>query len=175
MAFDFRLTTQILTKDQLASIGSVVVESTYLEGFVESLIWDLSKLTPEQGKFFTHSLGLDSRLDLLASLGKPRIRSAKKKTEFTSLISRLKTVNRERNLIVHGLWETSGAGVLAVICEGPENHAPATAKKRRLNSAESTLSAANIEKTSRRLGEITAELADFSDSWTLFPIAKKSR
>lgn len=65
--FDRRITTLIFTKDQLAAIGSVVVESTFCEEVVEEIIWGLSKLEPEQGKFFTGPLQMNSRLDLLNS------------------------------------------------------------------------------------------------------------
>ncbi len=172
--FDHRLATLIFTKDQLAALGSVVVESTACEEYVESLIWNLAKLDENQGKHFTSSMQMNSRLEMLSTLGKPLLRSEKKRNELTQLISKLKTVNAARNVVVHGNWQTNGIGVLTVISDGAENHPPAIVRKRRLNSAPITNTAAQIKEIALDIAELTSELMDFARSWRRVPSLKKS-
>lgn len=171
--FDYRIVTKILTKDQLAAVGSVAVESTLCEELVESLIWNLAKLTEEQGKFFTSPLNMNSRLELLSSLGKPLLRGDAKRAEFTKLISDLKEANAARNTIIHGKWQTSGVGVIQVMQDGPDQHPPAIVKKRRLNSPPATKSASEIEAIALTLARLTSELDLFSPSWRRVPSPEK--
>lgn len=172
--FDHRLTTLIFTKEQLAALGSVVVESTACEELVETLIWNLAKLTEDQGKFFTSSINMNSRLELLSSLGKPLLRSEAKKAEFTRLISNLKEANAARNIVVHGKWQTSGVGVLLVMRDGPDKHPPAIVEKRRPNNAPLTRSAAEIKTIALTLGRLTFDLLIFAQSWRRVPSLKNS-
>lgn len=171
--FDYRVATLIFTKDQLAALGSVVIESTACEELVESLIWNLSRLTEDQGKFFTSSINMNSRLELLSSLGKPLLRSETKKTEFAKLISDLKEANGARNIVVHGKWQTDGVGILTVMQDGPEKHPPAIVKKRRLNIAPLTRGAAEMEAIALTLASLTSELMSFSRSWRRVPSPEK--
>jgi hypothetical protein len=98
------LSEVIMSEPHLAAIGMVVIESTYLEKFIERLIWWLCKVNPKQGKFLTARMLMDSRLDLLSDLAKPKIKDPSRRQVLTTLISDLKNVNNERNVVVHGLW-----------------------------------------------------------------------
>lgn len=98
------LSELIMSEPYLAAIGMVVIESTYLERFVERLIWWMCKGKPKQGKFLTARMLMDSRLELLSDLAKPKIKEPTRLDVFTSLISDLKKVNVDRNVVVHGLW-----------------------------------------------------------------------
>jgi hypothetical protein len=170
---DHRLVTYILTQEQLAAIGSVVVESTFCEEQVERLIWRLCKLDPEQGKFLTGSINMNSRLDLLSVIGKPLLRSEVKRRELTKLISDLKESNNARNVVVHGTWMTDGVGVLQVLQEGAEKHPPAVAHKRRPNSPPLTKSAANIAAIAFDIARLSTELSTFSRAWRRVPSPDK--
>lgn len=99
------LSEVIMSEPYLAAIGMVVIESTYLERMVERLIWWLCKLNPKQGKFLTARIQMDSRLELLSDLAKPRIADPTRLAVFTTLISDLKNANNERNVVVQGPLE----------------------------------------------------------------------
>lgn len=162
---DRRLATLILTKDQLAAVGSVAVESTFCEEFVELFIWALLGVRERQGKFLTAPLQMNSRLDLLSSLMKVRLRSATKRLAFTDLISRLREANSERNVIVHGSWEPDGVSAHRVWKDGAEKHPAAIAKKHRLNSPPVTMSATLIEKSALKIAALTWELMGVARAW----------
>ncbi|MGH8803641.1 MAG: hypothetical protein ACREXN_02745 [Polaromonas sp.] len=157
-----RLSTVILTKDQLAAIGSLAIESTYCEQWVENLIWFLCKLEEPQGKQFTQNIQMKSRLELLCNLGKPLLASESEKTEFVSLISQLKEANNDRNTIIHGSWGTATKNLLTVMREGPENHSPAIVTKRRPNKPPITMQATDIEKAAVRIADLTGQLIQFA-------------
>ena len=150
----------ILTTEQLAAIGSVVVESTYCELEVENLIWILAGMKPEEGIHFTHGMQLQSRLDLLSQLAKERLTDEHERAEFTTLISNLKIANSERNVIVHGVWY-SEAERRKLIEDGIAVHPPATAFKRRLRSQPLQISANAVSEVAQRIANLTFALSHF--------------
>jgi hypothetical protein len=159
---DFRYSTSILTKDQLAAIGSVAVESTFCEHLVEVLIWSLSGMDEPQGKYFTQGIQLNNRLDLLTVLGKQKLNDEKEMEEFTKIISQLKLANNDRNSIIHGHWRSKAKNMLMLLAMGPEGFPPATATKRRLNSEPLKFSATQIEATAVKIANLHRELLKFS-------------
>lgn len=172
--FDHRIVSLILTKDQLAAIGSVAVESTACEQYVDELIWYLSGMKESEGRLFTHTMNMQPKLDLLSELGKPQLRSDKKRAQLTTLISDLKEANISRNVAVHGTWLTNGAGVFQVLQDGPGAHKPAIAHKfSKKGDVTGTKSAAEIEGIARLLARLSDELRSFSRSWRRVPSPDK--
>ena len=55
----------ILTKEQLAAVGSAAIECTYLEQQLELVVWRLSGLDEHRGPQFTANMQLKSRIDTL--------------------------------------------------------------------------------------------------------------
>jgi hypothetical protein len=172
--FDHRIVTKILTKDQLAAIGSVAVESTICEEQVDELIWRLSGMKEIAGRFFTHTMSMQPKLDLLAELGKPQLRSEKRLKEFTKLISDLKEANLARNVAVHGKWLTNGTGVFQVLEDGPEAHSPAIAHKlSKKGEVTAQKSAADLQSIAKLLARLDGDLRSFSRSWRRVPSPSK--
>lgn len=139
-----------LTPDQLQAIGIVAVESTYLEGDIEELIWHLAGLSYDNGKFFTDNLRLKARIELLGDLWKKKTKDQKQLQELTALISDLKIAADDRNTIIHGVWTRYGSfrtGDFVV------------ADKRRLRSPPLQFSPANILKTAEQIAMLHETLA----------------
>lgn len=153
----------VLTKAQLAAIGHVAVESTYCEYLVEAVIWKLSGMDEEQGKFFTSPLLMGRRLELLADLWKPRFASEPRKmAKLTKLVSGLQTANEDRNAIIHGHWNMPTLAIGAWM-KGARFPA-ALASKRRLRSSPRQFPATDILATARRISDLTSELWDFAEA-----------
>lgn len=100
----FVLSRQILKPDQLAALGSVVAESTYLESLVDSMIGHLARLTESQRNIILKRAMLHVKLEVLRELGDLKLKSAPRKSDFLKLISRLMAHNDERVTAVHGVW-----------------------------------------------------------------------
>lgn len=159
---DSRVSVAILTKDQLAAIGSLAIESTYLEHLVENIIWEISELEPDVGKFFTNGVQLNNRLELLNSIGRQLLKDkGEALDQFSKLISDLKIANANRNTIIHGYWTHSTKNFLQLLRDGPEKHPPAIATKRRLNSEPIKFSAEDIDAASKQIHELYVNLFNF--------------
>jgi hypothetical protein len=148
----------VLNKDQLASIGAVATECTYLDQTVETLIWAFSGMEYEQGKFFTSTMQLDRKLDLLSDLGKLKL-PAEKLEQFTKIISDCKLANNDRNVVIHGVWASDIQGLASLIAE--EHEKTASAIKRRLKKEALVFSSSNIEAVEERLSYATRQLYKF--------------
>lgn len=97
---------RVLTEKQLAAIGSVAVESSYLESLIEGLIGQLSGLRPEVLKVFSGNAAMmGGKIEILGKLGTLKLRSKKRKHEWAKIISELKEANTERAIAIHGIWE----------------------------------------------------------------------
>lgn len=153
---------RVLTEYQLEGIGCVVMESTYLEIFLEELIWALAGMNKESGKFFTDGLRLKARIELFGELGKARIKDKAKLAEFTAIISDLKIVADDRNAIVHGVW----------IRYSNFKESWAIAHKRRLKSPPLEFSPKNIHKTAKRISDLNLKVATFGhEEWRDLPVS----
>ena len=65
----------VLTPEQLQAIGSVAVETTYVEHLLEFLIWKLVGIKePTRGRYLTDRLGISQKLELVGELGGERIK-----------------------------------------------------------------------------------------------------
>jgi hypothetical protein len=98
------MSPHVLDSKELAALGSVVVESTFAESLIETLISEMSKLDKGALVLFLRGAMMNTKLELLADLGKLKLRSAKRKEAFAEIISRLKHLNSERVIAVHGVW-----------------------------------------------------------------------
>lgn len=153
----------VLTTEQLAAIGSVAVESTYCELAVERAIWVFLRLDEEQGKFITDRMLLDRRMDLLGNVAHSFLKQHPDQLAILQdIISKLREGNDERNHIIHGEWVPSvRRGLLEAMQTNPKHLPPATAIKRRLNSAPRMMGAAKIHKTAEKIATYTRRLVRF--------------
>jgi hypothetical protein len=152
----------ILSADQLRAIGNVVVETTYLEIYVEQVIWRLAGMEKESGKFFTDQTRIAARLELLSSLGKPRLKGTKL-ARFTALVSDIKIETEHRNTIVHGVWVTAKISLAELLGNDWKERKPAFANKRRLHKPPLKFSAVKVRETAERISTLSKELTLFCE------------
>lgn len=149
-----------LTKEQLAAIGTVAVESTYCEQWVEDLIWAFLDVEEDQGRWITHNMQMNARLELLHNLASPRL-SHPSREEFADLIARLKTANQQRNLIIHGDWKPREINLLRALLEMTPRE-PALATKKKPKGTAAIISADDIESVAQAISNLTGELVTFA-------------
>jgi hypothetical protein len=155
----FMLSRAVLTTDQLASIGAVAIECAYLDQTVERLILRVCGMEHDQGKYFTGTMPLDKKLDLLSDLAKQKL-PAEKIGEFTQIISECKLANNDRNTIIHGIWL---AATIRMSTEGRKTPDPtAEAVKLRLRSAALLFPADKVDHAAERLAEAMYQLNRFA-------------
>jgi hypothetical protein len=163
----FSVTAQtLLTKEQLAAIGCVAIESTYAEAVIEEIIWALCGLDEAHGKHLTTGVQLSNRLELLGALAK--LHTPKEhQPRITKIISDFKIATSDRNTIIHGLWvRTLPDGSLAELDKHPDPKLSAKAEKRRLNLEPLVFSADSVMKVAQTLCDLRADLVGFvEDSW----------
>lgn len=148
----------VLTTEQLAAIGSIAVESAYLEDIVETLIYKLSGLTRKKGEIFLEKFMLDSKLNLLKELGMIKLKSKKRKLVLSELIGEIKQANSDRTLAIHGFW-IPGKITLASIAKGELEQ---DAKAVRSNSRrQGSLSAHKLADIAKRVSDGRYELFVF--------------
>lgn len=152
----------ILTQQQLAAVGCVAIESTYLEQVLERFIWALAGLDEKAGIHFTHKLSVGPRIDLLRELVLSKL-DAQYRDEFGALIGRLKESNERRNTIVHGAWITTVSNVMVLWRDGPEKYDPALARRRRIGKPDLEFSAVEVIKVAEALSDLRYDLMEFFD------------
>ena len=101
MNYEFRLAP---TPAHLLSIGMVVAESTVLENVLELAIWQLEGMPPEQGLPKTMHTSFRSKSAWFLKAAKRQYRTDQDRADLRSLAKDLKTVAKQRNMIVHGSW-----------------------------------------------------------------------
>jgi hypothetical protein len=86
----------MLTVDQRAAIGTVAVETTYLEFAIERLIQRLLGIAEHaQAGLLTDRLGLTQELDALHELGHATLSDDTQRAEWSAYISNLRNVGRQ--------------------------------------------------------------------------------
>lgn len=152
-----RISKLLLEQEELASLGSVAAESAYLESTVDEGIKVIANLSDAQYEIFTAKTMLGTKLEMLHALGDLRIRAKNRKRRFGAIISKLKHLNQERSLAIHGLWEPvydKGDGMtLHLYFLGPE-HWPVRIGAKARNSKTKELS----QLTAKRLDNLAEDL-----------------
>lgn len=94
-----------LTLDQRAAIGTVAVETTYLEFAIERLIQRLLGIDEHaQAGLLTDRLGLTQKLEALHELGRTKLSDEKHRAEWSAYASNVRNLIDKRNMIIHGIW-----------------------------------------------------------------------
>jgi hypothetical protein len=163
-----------LKPEQLAALGSVVAESTYLESLVDSMIGYLAKLTDKQRNILLNKAMLNAKLEILAELGAMRLKSTRRKKVFSKIISELKSNNSERIIAVHGVWTpvltrpaptapTRLADLLAPMGEAEATH-----------SRGSKMTAGNLDKLAEKISKGFWDLSEFNSKvWIRQSVKRK--
>lgn len=152
----------ILTREQLAAVGAVAIESTYLEQQLELVIWRLSGLDEYRGPQFTANMQFKSRVEAFQVLGRmvlPETADA----DFQSLIGELHECAVQRNHVVHGTWVAGADDFLKLWADGAEKHPPANAVKKPKYKPAKTMAATEIETVACRIAVARERLGRFYD------------
>jgi hypothetical protein len=153
----------VLTQEQLAVVGAVAIECTYLEQQLEAVVWRLSGLDEHRGPQFTANMQLKSRIETVQALGRmvlPETADA----DFQALLRELHECAVQRNHVIHGTWIAGTDEFLQLWADGAEKHPPANAVKKPKNKPPRTMSATEIETVACRIARAREWLGRFYDT-----------
>jgi hypothetical protein len=152
----------ILTQEQLAAVGAVAIEATYLEQQLELVLWRLSGLDEHRGPQFTANMQFRSRVEALHVLGR-MVLPTTADAEFQSLIRELDECGVQRNHVIHGTWIAGAGDFLELWADGAEKHPPANAVKKPKYKPAKTMAATEIETVACRIAAARDRLGRFYD------------
>jgi hypothetical protein len=164
------LSTYYCDQPLLAAIGSIAAESAYLERFIESMLYRLTKLSREVGRPLVEKGMLDAKLTALQEVSRAKLkRRPKRMKRLDSIISRLRTSNTDRGIAIHGVWiheVTWAPGLIGMPTFGPPR-----ASKRKGTHPDATMRAERAMKLATEIYDGHKELHDFAkETWPLlFP------
>lgn len=160
---DFPLKSEfILTQSQLAAVGCVAIESTYLEQEAAIIIWSLLGTDAERGHQVTVALSSTARFELISTLLKQRDLPPQIADAAAKLFARIRAANGQRNTIIHGDWTTSVKNFFLLMRDGADKHPPAKATNNTRRDSTS-ITADQIMTVARELSECRTELVDLID------------
>lgn len=107
-----------LTTEQLAALGSIAMESAYLEDLVDMLIGEIAKLSDAQFRALLPGAMLAAKLGILNDLAILKLKSKAKKEKISSIITNLKHLNSQRTTAIHGQWTSLERLSFADIAKG---------------------------------------------------------
>lgn len=167
------LSTSFCDQTLLANIGSIAAESAYLEQFVETMLYRLTKLTREMGYPIIETPMLGGKLDLLSQIVKVKLKRRKKRlAQFAKIVSDIKNSNSERITAIHGLWlPANPIPAVGIINRVRERRNAVAVKRGRLDKPDTKLTAERAAKVAVAIYESHVELRDFAlETWPkIFP------
>lgn len=86
-------------------IGCAIVSWSRLEDAIQDTLWTLLGTSMEEGRIVTSRLDAKYRTNMLEGLGKKHL-SGKEAEYFLGVISSIRNLYEERNIIAHGTWGT---------------------------------------------------------------------
>jgi len=105
-------------KEELESIGRVMVRFSFLEYLLRMWIWGLLKIPPQKGVIATGTLRFRETLELLDALYRHQEGiSPSDIMRLRKLERRLGKVNNRRNLLIHGIHAHMGEGGKLMIAD----------------------------------------------------------
>jgi len=110
--------TDNLTDKQLAAIGRIAVNSAQIDMWVDIVLSYVTGLTEDQLKVIQPQAMLGTKLDVLSTLGKQKLKSKKRQMEFDKIISAIKQTNSHRVTAIHGIWQRENGNTLSSILMG---------------------------------------------------------
>ena len=157
----------VLSREQFAAIGELVVECSDLEMYLDGMLGEMLRLKKHQYDLLMEGAMLQRKLNLMCEIGTLKLKSKKRKTELSAIIGALKHCNSERVIAVHGNWETVTtdrnflARMLKAASGLPVSPTKAVATKSGVGTKVSTLDADKIALTIERVQEWRGKLISF--------------
>lgn len=152
-----------------AAIGSIAVESAYLERYIETMLYALTKISRDIGQPMIEGTMIGSKLDLLLHVGKVKLaKRPKRLKQFCDLMSRIKQANTDRTIAIHGVWQPEIQNWLRAYAMMDFGKPVAT---KRGKGQDTKMSAERAMKIAGEISELHYELHDFAEqTWrTVFP------
>lgn len=151
-----------LTTEQLAALGRITLESAYLERLVDTLIMEIAKLSDEQFRALLPGAMLAAKLEILNNLAILKLKSKSKKEKIGSIISKLKHLNSQRTIAIHGQWQSLEKISFADFAKGDSIRiGNAEATHVRGNRQPSKLHVSKLQDIADGISEYCNQLADF--------------
>ena len=166
---------KILTPEQLQAIGSVAVEASRLEEWVEILIWELCGFDEKTGRVFTERMMLDAKVELFRDLFTQRNSDKKIASEFKEIFDKIKGDIPKRNTIIHGHWSPEDIKASLFKIVSGQSCSDSVAVRKRLKKTPPPVLAKDVIEVARRLHyHRKALVLFFGKHEALFPLASKS-
>lgn len=170
---------RVLTLEQLAALGKVVAEAARIERTVDAFLRGLTNLSPTQYEAFNQGkMMLGRKLEVLEVVWSERLRTKSKRDALKSLLSRIKSLNKDRVAYVHGRWDEPPLGRPATEAEfwgfgrEPSGSGFVILKE---GKGSRKLTAAKLEATAKQLQEATLDLHHFwGENWIAPRIKRQS-
>ena len=167
-----------LSEDQLAAIGSIAVESSYLESSIDEIICRIAHFDDDLASVFMPNAMMGHKITIIKSLAARSLKTKKKKlSQFTQLMEKVASINSERVAAVHGLWEpppSRPSGMMAFFNNLPPDW-QATAKNPRKQNAQ-PLQAARLEHIAAEISKLHLVLHYFAlKEWPALKTRAKSQ
>ena len=148
MTYEFTLPP---TPAHLERIGMVVAESTLLENIIELAIWQLEGMPPEIGLPKTMYVSFRSKSAWFLKVAKRNFTTEQDRSDLRDLAKDLKTVAKQRNMIVHGAWAWGVTQHEPWACKFAIRKGRVVGFKERFSAAKIKGIAANISQTQDNL------------------------
>jgi hypothetical protein len=108
---DIGMGRSLLTKEQLAALGAITLESAQLEQTIDFVIRACMEDFEVLIEDLTKNRMLGQKIDLLKMCGQGKLRGKRRKKilkEFTGLMDHCKLLVSRRAIVVHGSWQPEG-------------------------------------------------------------------
>lgn len=164
------LSTYYCDEKLLAAIGSIVLESAYLERYIETMLYRLTRLSRPLGHPLIEKGMMDAKLEALKEICRSKLaRRPKHFAELSDIISDLRQNNTDRSIAVHGVWTpevTYKPGLFGEAVFGPPR-----ASKRKGHQGDAIMTAARAMELAKDISDGHSALHAFSKrTWRrLFP------
>lgn len=94
----------VLTDDQLKALGQTAAVSAWAEWALEHFIAGLCRLPRLKVEIIMERKMINDKFEALRLLGRMALKSDSKREEFSRLIGLAQEANKERNVMIHGVW-----------------------------------------------------------------------
>jgi hypothetical protein len=165
-----------LSTDQLAAIGSIAVESSYLEDYIEELIRRIAHFDDDLASVFMPKSMMRNKIIILKLLASRNLKRKKKKAKFIdNLLDRIATANSDRVSAIHGIWEPIAGkptGLINYLLMPPSAKLPVAKHQKKGKSQ--LLHSSRLEGIATTISDLHQQLYTFaSDEWP--PLKKRPK
>lgn len=140
----------LLTPDQLKSLGIISVECSAIEEYVNGLL-PVAAGTSEESAVVLLGAGapLGRKIEMLQELASLNFEGAKQ-AQFLEALALAKTANADRSILLHGVWQNAGNALIEYLSGIPRQPGNAEIVNRR-RPKQKTVKAAELPEISSKI------------------------